>query len=88
MKAVQIVVDSELLGRLDKAARRRHLSRSAFVRQALESVLGAEHMQELVDAERRGYAAKPTTADEERSTRALVKAQQVILAQLASEDPW
>jgi len=88
MKPVQIMLNEDLLGRLDRVARKRHLSRSAFIRRSLEAALEAEQTRELIEAERRGYAAHPVAVEEERGYRSLAKAQEAVLARLSKEDPW
>ena len=62
METVQIVLDRELLQAADKAARRRRLNRSAFVREAL-----AAHLRRLTALEReaRDRAGYLETADRE-----------------------
>jgi metal-responsive CopG/Arc/MetJ family transcriptional regulator len=59
MGTVQIVLGRELLKAADRAARRRHLNRSALVREALR-----EHLKRLAALERErqdraGYEARP-----------------------------
>jgi metal-responsive CopG/Arc/MetJ family transcriptional regulator len=88
MKPVQIVLDAELLVRIDRAARKRRLSRSGYVRESLEAVLRAQRIRELVEAERLAYARKPPTADERAAARSLSKGQDRLLARLAREDSW
>jgi metal-responsive CopG/Arc/MetJ family transcriptional regulator len=88
MKPVQIVLDADLLSRLDRAARKHKLSRSRYVRDSLEAVLRAEHIRDLAEAERQAYARKPLTAAERATDRVLSRAQDKVLQRLAREDPW
>jgi metal-responsive CopG/Arc/MetJ family transcriptional regulator len=88
MKAIQVVMDADLLERLDKSARAKRLSRSELMRHLLETALDAEQMLELVEADRRGYARQPMTPKERKDADALSKAQERVMARLAREDPW
>jgi len=88
MKAVQIVLDEKLLAEVDRAARKHHVSRSAFIRDSVAHTLGTLQMRELVEAERRAYARRPQTADERAALRALAHAQDHVLADLSKTDRW
>jgi len=88
MKAIQIMVDEKLLSRLDRAARRGHLSRSAFIRNSVEVALSAGQLQALVEAERKAYQDKPQTADERAAYRALSASQARVLRELTDEETW
>jgi metal-responsive CopG/Arc/MetJ family transcriptional regulator len=64
METIRVVLDKRLLRAVDRAARRRKLSRSALAREAL-----LEHIRrlEIITAEgreRRGYARQPQSLDE------------------------
>ena len=59
METVQIVLDRELLRAADKAARRRRLNRSAFVREALAAHLRRLAVAEREDRDRAGYVETP-----------------------------
>ncbi len=88
MKAVQIVLDEDLLAQVDRVVRKRRLSRSAFVRDSVAQTLGALHMDDLVQAERRAYSRRPRTADERAAARALSDAQDQVLLELEKTDRW
>ncbi len=88
MKPIQIVVGAPLVRRLDRAAKKRKVSRSALIRRSVEAFLAADAMSNLVEAERRAYAGRPASADEREAFRALSRAQDRVLRQLAREDPW
>ena len=56
MKPVQVVLDAQFLEKLDQQARRRKLSRSAFLRQVVAESLQRLRMAELVEADREAWA--------------------------------
>jgi metal-responsive CopG/Arc/MetJ family transcriptional regulator len=62
METIQIVIEKTLLLATDRAARRRRVNRSAFVREALRA-----HLQRLgvAERERRDRAGYVDTADTE-----------------------
>ena len=88
MKAVQIVLDEELLAEVDRVARKHKASRSAFIRDSVAQTLNALRMRELVESERRAYLKRPQTAAERAAFRALSGAQDRVLAQLSKKDRW
>ncbi|MBI3182823.1 MAG: ribbon-helix-helix protein, CopG family [Myxococcales bacterium] len=88
MKPVQIVMDEQLLARLDRAARRRKLSRSAFIRQSVEAALSSDQLQALVEAERQAYRKQPLSAAERAAFRELSKAQERVLQGLSRGERW
>jgi metal-responsive CopG/Arc/MetJ family transcriptional regulator len=59
MKTVQMTLEPELVARVDKAARRLGLSRSAFTRRALTESLNRLTQQELEERHRDGYRRHP-----------------------------
>lgn len=63
---IQVVIDDELLKRLDCELDGVQRARSAFVRRAIERELFAREEQRLEEAHRRAYLGAPQT-DEERS---------------------
>jgi metal-responsive CopG/Arc/MetJ family transcriptional regulator len=63
VETIQIVIDGELLRRVDKAARRLKLNRSALVREALRRHLKDLHRRSREEADRRGYQGIPEDAD-------------------------
>jgi metal-responsive CopG/Arc/MetJ family transcriptional regulator len=64
MKTVQMTLDEELIARVDRAARRLKMTRSAFTRHALRDALQRLSTKQLELQHRRGYAAKPVKAGE------------------------
>ena len=63
VETIQVVLEAELLRRVDRAARRLKLNRSAFVREALRQHLKQLQLRTREDADRRGYLRKPEDAD-------------------------
>ena len=59
MKAIRVVLDSQLLKAADSAAKRHKVNRSALIRQALQRHLQHLRELELEERERRGYQAQP-----------------------------
>ena len=59
METIQVVLDSKLLGTMDIAARRKKLTRSALIREALRAYLKHLEIQERELRDRRGYEAGP-----------------------------
>lgn len=64
MKTVQMTFEEDLLKRVDQAARRTRMTRSAFARRALREALGRLAAAELELKHRRGYQAKPVRRGE------------------------
>ena len=64
MGTVQIVLGKELLRAADRAARRRHLNRSALVREALREHLNNLAAREHEARDRAGYEAHPIGPEE------------------------
>ena len=64
MKAVQILMQAELLEAVDREARRRRSDRSKLVREALARFLEDTNRRALEEQHRRGYQMKPQRRDE------------------------
>lgn len=64
MKTVQMTLEPDLVARVDRAARRLGVSRSAFARQALNIALERLHVQKLERRHREGYRRKPVRRGE------------------------
>lgn len=64
MGTVQIVLGKDLLKAADRAARRRHVNRSALVREALREHLKNLAVREREERDRAGYAALPIAPSE------------------------
>jgi Arc/MetJ-type ribon-helix-helix transcriptional regulator len=64
MGTVQIVFGKELLRATDRAARRRHVNRSALVREAVREHLKKLATKELEDRDRAGYEPTPVEPGE------------------------
>lgn len=88
MKPVQVVLDADLLEQLDQQARRRRLSRSAFLRQVVAESLQRLRMAELVEADRKAWAKHPESREEQATARALMRAQASVLGKLSREERW
>ena len=69
MKPIQLVIDEELLTQVDRRARERRVSRSAFIRDTLVEAFRRLRYQELAEQERLAYARKPVTVSERRAVR-------------------
>jgi Arc/MetJ-type ribon-helix-helix transcriptional regulator len=59
MGTVQIVLGKELLKAADRVARRRHVNRSALVREALREHLRKLAAREREERDRAGYEGRP-----------------------------
>ena len=88
MKAVQIVVDEELLTRVDHTARRLKSSRSAAFRRLVEIGLEHEALAELARKEARAYARKPASRADRDAFRALARSQQRVIDELSRTERW
>jgi predicted transcriptional regulator len=64
MKSIQITVDDDLLGRLDRDEEVRRDGRSAVFRRAAEAYLRRLEQRRIANAYRRAYGG-PTTTDED-----------------------
>lgn len=64
MKTVQMTLDDDLVGAVDKVARQMGTTRSAFTRDALRRALASLHVRELERKHREGYERKPVKTDE------------------------
>jgi metal-responsive CopG/Arc/MetJ family transcriptional regulator len=63
MKAIQILMDENLLRELDRQAKRSRTDRSKLIRTAAARYLGQLKRESLEAKHRRGYEAAPTTDD-------------------------
>jgi len=59
VETIQVVMEGELLRRVDKVARRLKLNRSALIRQALRRHLKELQLRTHEEADRRGYERTP-----------------------------
>jgi metal-responsive CopG/Arc/MetJ family transcriptional regulator len=75
MKPIQVVLDNALLRELDRCARQRNVSRSAFLRTALADALQRYKTAEQVERIREAYSHRPQTAEERRTAAALLRSQ-------------
>ena len=64
MRTVQMTLDPKLVTRIDRAARRLGLSRSAFARRAFAAALERLRVQELERRHADGYRRKPVRRGE------------------------
>jgi metal-responsive CopG/Arc/MetJ family transcriptional regulator len=73
MEAIRVVLDSDLLGALGRAAKRGKVSRSVLVRRALREHLRRLDIKELEARDRQGYQQFPEDpAEAERWARVAV----------------
>ena len=63
METIRVVLEGDLLWRVDKAARRLRLNRSALIRQALREYLKQLELRRLEAADRHGYQRNPEDAN-------------------------
>jgi metal-responsive CopG/Arc/MetJ family transcriptional regulator len=59
MKTIQVVLDESLLAHADREVRRRRVSRSELIREALRDHLRRERFKELEQRDRAGYEENP-----------------------------
>lgn len=64
MKTVQMTLDDDLVAQVDRVVEQLHTTRSAFTRDALWAALQQRREAELEAKHRRGYEARPVTAEE------------------------
>jgi metal-responsive CopG/Arc/MetJ family transcriptional regulator len=64
VETIQVVMEDRLLRRVDQAARRLRVSRSALVREALRQHLGDLPAAEREEADPRGYERIPDEAED------------------------
>ena len=64
METIQIVLETTLLRAADRAARKRHLNRSALVREALREHLKRLAMRNREQQDREGYQRRSSELDE------------------------
>ncbi len=64
LRTIQVVLDETLLARVDQAAAREAVNRSAWVREALAARLLAEAHAERERRHQEGYQRHPRQADE------------------------
>ena len=88
MRPVQLVLDEALLERVDHFARRRKVTRSAFLREALTETLDRLQIAEQVEAIREAHRAMPETKEERATARALQRSQGRLLRRLATGERW
>jgi metal-responsive CopG/Arc/MetJ family transcriptional regulator len=61
MKAVQIVMEEQLLRAADREARKAKMNRSAFVREAVREHIARRARAKRVEQDRAGYLRQPDT---------------------------
>lgn len=64
MATIQVVLDDDLLELTDMLAEKRHLNRSALIREALRAHLKKLHYEELERQEHEAYRRRPEDAAE------------------------
>ena len=64
MAVIQLVIDEELLGRLDQELRGTSKARSAFIRKAIEAALNRDRTTRLEEEQRCAYTTSPESPAE------------------------
>lgn len=64
MKTIQMTIDERLLEAVDKLSRARKITRSALIRDALQTELRREETRAAESRHAQGYADKPVRAGE------------------------
>jgi predicted transcriptional regulator len=64
MKTIQITIDNQLLELVDKLSRARKMTRSAFIREALEAEIRRERIREEENRHAEGYSRAPVAQGE------------------------
>lgn len=64
MAVIQVVIDEELLDRLDQELRGASKARSAFIRKAIEAALDRDRTTRLEEEQRCAYSTFPETPAE------------------------
>jgi metal-responsive CopG/Arc/MetJ family transcriptional regulator len=64
MKTIQITIDDDLLLKVDRATHLQKITRSQFIRHALEEVLRRMMIAELEQKQAEGYRQYPVTPGE------------------------
>ena len=64
MKTIQMTIDEPLLTKVDRTIKELNMTRSAFIREALELALRHYHILELEERHAEGYARQPIEPDE------------------------
>ncbi len=64
VKTIQMTIDERLLKSVDRLCRARRVSRSAFIRDALEARLAAEQVRERERRHAEGYRTRPVEPGE------------------------
>ena len=63
VETIQVVIEGDLLRRVDRVARRLKLNRSALIREALRRHLKQLELRRREEADRLGYKQAPEDAD-------------------------
>lgn len=64
MKTVQMILDEELVQKVDQVSKQLNTSRSAFTRQALRDALAKFEREQLEKKHLEGYQRRPVADDE------------------------
>ena len=64
MRTIQMTLDDDLVQTVDRVAKKKRMTRSAFTRDALRMALKNLKVKELEERHRRGYAVKPVSKGE------------------------
>lgn len=64
MKTIQITLDDALLLKVDRVCAELQVTRSEFIREALQLAIKQQHIVELETHHAQGYAQHPTSQDD------------------------
>ena len=64
MKTIQMTIDEPLLSEVDRVTGEMHTTRSAFIREALETALRRHNIQKLEQQHAEGYIKHPVEPGE------------------------
>ena len=64
MKTIQMTIDESMLAEVDHAVENLNITRSAFIREALQLALWRYTIQEMEEKHAEGYARYPLEPDE------------------------
>jgi metal-responsive CopG/Arc/MetJ family transcriptional regulator len=64
MRTIQMTLDDDLVMSVDNLAKKLHISRSAFTRDALRDAIKKNQQREMETKHRKGYEKHPVKAEE------------------------
>lgn len=84
MATIQVVIDEDLLRRMDGELEGSQRARSAFVRTAIERELARREVERLEEEHRQSYLQVPSTEDEATEIGEWAE----LSAKVLREEPW